>query len=137
MSSGFGPGFQDARSKLFRAEYAAFSLAIIAYLVWQSIYLGGIDWLQVIFWVAFPDLISFIPIGASSKRKDWPSWGPSLYNVFHTMLIWGVAFVGFWVILGHVYWPLLGWLGHITVDRAVGFTLRVRPSPLIASDSSA
>lgn len=22
------------------------------------------------------------------------------------------------------YWPLLGWLGHITMDRAVGFALR-------------
>src|SRR5690348_16067476 len=106
MSSGFGPGFQDARSKLFRAEYAAFSLAIVSYLVWRSIYLGGIDWLQVIFWVAFPDLVSFIPIGGSSKRKDWPSWGPDLYNFFHTMLTWGVAFVLSWIILGQIYWPL-------------------------------
>jgi hypothetical protein len=124
MSSGFGPGFQDARSKLFRLEYAAASIAIVGYLVWRSVYLGGVDWLQVIFWVAFPDLASFIPIGASSKRREWPPWGAKLYNVFHTVLIWGIAFAASWLALGVVYWPLFGWLGHITVDRAVGYTLR-------------
>jgi Domain of unknown function (DUF4260) len=124
MSSGFGPGFQDARSKLFRLEYAAASIAIVGYLVWRSVYLGGVDWLQVIFWVVFPDLASFIPIGASSKRRDWPPWGAKLYNVFHTVLIWAVALAVSWLALGVVYWPLFGWLGHITVDRAVGYTLR-------------
>jgi hypothetical protein len=124
MSSGFGPGFQDARSKLFRLEYAAASIAIVGYLVWRSVYLGGVDWLQVIFWVVFPDLASFIPIGASSKRRDWPPWGAKLYNVFHTVLIWAVALAVSWLALGVVYLPLFGWLGHITVDRAVGYTLR-------------
>jgi hypothetical protein len=124
MSSGFGPGFQDARSKLFRLEYAAASIAIVGYLVWRSVYLGGVDWLQVIFWVVFPDLASFIPIGASSKRREWPPWGAKLYNVFHTVLIWGLAFAASWLALGVVYWPLFGWLGHITVDRAAGYTLR-------------
>jgi Domain of unknown function (DUF4260) len=124
MSSGFGPGFQDARSKLFRLEYAAASIAIVGYLVWRSVYLGGVDWLQVIFWVVFPDLASFIPIGASSKRRDWPPWGAKLYNVFHTVLIWAVALAVSWLALGVVYWPLFGWLGHITMDRAVGYTLR-------------
>jgi hypothetical protein len=124
MSSGFGPGFQDARSKFFRLEYAAASIAIVGYLVWRSLYLGGVDWLQVIFWVVFPDLASFIPIGASSKRREWPPWGAKLYNVFHTVLTWGLAFAASWLALGVVYWPLFGWLGHITVDRAVGYTLR-------------
>ena len=71
---------------------------------------------------------SFVPIGLSSKRREWPSWGASLYNVFHTILVWGGVFVVAWLALGSVYWPLLGWLGHITVDRASGYALRARPS---------
>lgn len=124
LSSEFGPGFQDARSKLYRAEYAAITFAILSYLVWRSIYLGGVDWLQFVFWAVFPDVAAFIPIGASSKRREWPSWGSSLYNFFHTLLIWGVAFAALSLALGVVYLPLFGWLGHITADRAVGYALR-------------
>jgi hypothetical protein len=77
---GFGPGFQDARSKLYRAEYAAATLALLAYLIYRSLYLGGLDWASMVFWIFFPDLVAFIPIGLSSKRKEWPSWGSYLYN---------------------------------------------------------
>jgi len=124
MSSGFGPGFQDARSGLYRTEYLAVSFTIFGYLLWRSLYVGGVDWLQVIFWVAFPDLVSFLAIGLSSKRREWPSWGPSVYNSFHTILVWGAAFAASWVASGAIYWPLFGWLGHITVDRASGYALR-------------
>ncbi|TLY05708.1 MAG: hypothetical protein E6K95_01145 [Thaumarchaeota archaeon] len=96
---GFGPGFQDARSTLHRAEYAAVTLALIGYLIWRSLYLGGLDWLQTIFWAFFPDLAAFIPIGASSKRRDWPSWGSNLYHLFHRVLVWGLAFAASWVFL--------------------------------------
>lgn len=129
MSSQFGPGFQSATSRLYRAEYAVASIAIIGYLIWRTFNLGGIDWLEVIFWAAFPDLAAFIPIGASSKRREWPSWGATLYDIFHTLLIPGIAFVVLWATLGFVYWPLFGWLGHITVDRASGYALRARPTP--------
>jgi hypothetical protein len=64
--SRFGPDFQDARSWLFRAEYSATLVAIVAYLIWRTFYIGGVDPLQVIFWVAFPDSVSLIVIGASS-----------------------------------------------------------------------
>lgn len=129
MSSQFGPGFQDATSRLYRVEYAAVTIAIIGYLIWRAFNLGGIDWLQVAFWAAFPDLAAFIPIGLSSKRREWPSWGATLYNTFHTILAWGVVFLGLWAALGGVYWPLFGWLGHITADRASGYALRARPVP--------
>jgi len=124
MSSGFGPGFQDARSVLYRTEYLAVSFAIFGYLLWRSLFVGGVDWLQVVFWVAFPDLVSFLAIGLSSKRREWPSWGSSVYNSFHTILVWGAAFAVSWIAFGAVYWPLFGWLGHITVDRASGYALR-------------
>ena len=128
MSPGFGPWFQDSRSKLYRAEYAAITLVILASLVWRAINLGGVDWIQLVFWATFPDLASFIPIGASSRRKEWPAWGSALYNFFHTILVWGGVFAASWLVLGSVYWPLFGWLGHITADRAVGYTLRARPT---------
>jgi len=96
--------------------------------IWRTFYLGGVDWLKVVFWAVFPDVVSFLGIGLSSKRKEWPSWGSNLYNFFHTFLVWGGALAISWIALGVVYWPLFGWLGHITVDRAVGYALRVRPS---------
>ncbi len=121
---GFGPGFQSASSKLYRAEYAAATAAILAYLVYRSLYSGGLDWLSTVFWVVFPDLTAFIPIGFSSKRRDWPAWGSRLYNTCHTALVWVVAFAASWYILGAPYWPILGWIGHIAADRAVGYGLR-------------
>jgi hypothetical protein len=133
---GFGPGFQDARSRLYRAEYAAISLTIVSYLIWRTVYAGGVDWLQVALWAIFPDIVAFVPIGASSKRREWPSWGSNLYNLFHTILVWAAAFAATWALSGVVYWPLLGWLGHITVDRAVGYGLRAKPQPSEAAGGS-
>jgi hypothetical protein len=127
MSSGFGPGFQDVRSSLYRAEYAAISATVFGFLTWRAVYSGGVDWFQVAFWVLFPDIVAFTGIGMSSRRKEWPSWGSHLYNLFHTILLWEVCFLVSWVAFGAPYWPLLGWLGHITLDRAVGYALRARP----------
>jgi hypothetical protein len=126
MSSAFGPGFQDARSPLYRAEYALIAFTILGYLLWRSFYSGGVDWFQVAFWVIFPDLAAFLPIGLSSKRREWPSWGSSVYNSFHTIILWGAVFAVSSAAFGAAYWPLLGWLGHITVDRAFGYGLRLR-----------
>jgi len=121
---GFGPAFQSASSKLYRLEYAAATVAILAYLVYRWLYLGGLDWPSTVFWMVFPDLAAFIPIGLSSKRKEWPKWGSYLYNISHTVLVWGLTFGAVWLVLGTPYWPIFGWLGHITTDRAVGYGLR-------------
>lgn len=125
----FGPGFQSADSRLYRAEYAAITVAILAYLFYRWLYLSGLDWPSTIFWVIFPDLAAFIPIGLSSKRRAWPQWGSHLYNVFHTFLTWSLAFVVLWFVFGTPYWPIFGWLGHITTDRAVGYGLRSSSVP--------
>jgi len=121
---GFGPGFQDARSRLYRAECAAITAVILAYLIYRWLYLGGLDWASTVFWIFFPDLVAFIPIGLSSRRKEWPAWGSYLYNTFHTLLVWGLVFAVLSSVVGTTYWPVLGWLGHITADRAVGYGLR-------------
>ena len=103
-------------------------MAIIAYLLWGTPHLSTLDWLQLVFWFLFPDLASFIPIGLSQNRRNWPSWGASLYDVFHTILVWGAVFVATWLASGVIYWPLAGWILHITVDRTSGYGLRARPS---------
>jgi hypothetical protein len=120
---GFGPGFQAAGSRLYRAEYGAVAAAIFAYLLYRWLYSGGLDWPSTVVWVLFPDLVAFIPIGLS-RRRDWPRWGSYLYNAFHTVLLWGLAFAIIWFVLGVPYWPMLGWLVHIAADRAMGFGLR-------------
>lgn len=86
--SGFGPGFQGAGSKLYRAEYAAATVVIFGYLVYRWLHLGGLDWPSTVFWMLFPDLVAFIPIGLSSRSKEWPAWGSHLYDVSHTFLVW-------------------------------------------------
>jgi hypothetical protein len=117
-------------SRLYRAEYGAAAVAIMSYLVWRTFYGGGVDWLQVVFWAAFPDLAAFIPIAASSQRREWPAWGPGLYNAFHTLLTWGVVFAALWLAFGSFYLPLLGWLLHIAADRASGYYLRASRTSL-------
>ena len=99
-------------------------MAILAFLVYTWRYQGGLDWPTTVFWILFPDLVAFIPIGLSSKRKEWPAWGSYLYDVSHSLLAWGLAFVASWLVLGAPYLPLLGWVGHITADRALGYGLR-------------
>jgi hypothetical protein len=39
-------------------------------------------------------------------------------------LTWGLVFATWSVATGAIYGALLGWAGHITADRAVGFYLR-------------
>jgi hypothetical protein len=127
-AGGFGPAFQPSGSRLYRAEYAAVTVAILAYLLYRWLYLGGLDWPSTVFWILFPDLLAFIPIGLSSKRREWPRWGSYLYNLTHTILMWGLAFAVLSLVFGAPYLPLLGWLGHITGDRAVGYGLRATKS---------
>jgi hypothetical protein len=136
-SKGFGPGYQGAGSRLYRAEYGAISIAIIGYLIWRGMFIGGVDVLQTFFWILFPDLVSFVPIGLSSKQREWPLWGAYLYDIGHNMIGWGVVFVVFWFAFGVPSWPLFGWLGHITVDRAIGYGLRELPSNETAVRSAA
>lgn len=68
----FGPEFLQISSWLYRAEYAVVSVVIASYLVWRAFFAGGIDLLQTFIWVIFPDLVAFVLIGLSSKRREWP-----------------------------------------------------------------
>ena len=125
----FGPGFQNIDSRLYRLEYAALLLVILGYTIFYALQSGAnptVFWLSVIFWAILPDLASFVPIGLRTSRatKEWPSWGATVYNMFHNMIVWGILFGVSGLLLRSWYIPLLGWLGHICADRAVGYYLR-------------
>ena len=129
----FGPPFQDARSKLYRSEYALISVAILVFLGWRYLQVPSLFFvLGIIFWAIFPDLAAFIPIGLSSSKRTWPRWGAFVYNFFHTILVWTSFFVIAWVIFKTPRWELLGWLGHITTDRAVGYGLREQKTKAVS-----
>lgn len=136
-----GPGFIRLGSWPYRLEYAAATIAILLVLfVWRLLILHELpatDVALVVFWVVWPDLASFLPIGLASRRsREWPRWGPTVYNVFHSLLVWAAVFVVWTLLSGQINWPLLGWAGHITADRAVGFYLRAPGEPSRASGTA-
>jgi Domain of unknown function (DUF4260) len=85
------------------------------------------DQLGVLFWVLLvgPDLGLIVApaFGPMPGRGLLPPRAVPVYNVFHTftipVLLWIVAWAA-----GIAAWPLLGWLIHISADRALGFGLR-------------
>ena len=94
------------------------------------------------FWGIFPDLFAFIipvlwffgsMIFGDVGFRDWPkpnhgeppqmngSWlfnvlAPSLYNVSHSLVIFAIVFIIFWLIFKHPHFELVGWLLHILAD---------------------
>ena len=134
----WGPGFLRLNSWIYRAEYGAATIAILALLLgWRWILLHDLplpSLLLVVFWAIWPDLAAFVPIGIASRGShDWPSWGPALYNSVHNLLLWGAVFLLWSFLAGQIVWPLLAWAGHITADRAVGFYLRSPKRPHTAT----
>ncbi len=121
-----GHGFLPLSSTLYRLEMLAITLATLVVLFyWRLFVVGDLNLPLTIFWILWPDLGSFIPIGlAMHGSKDWPSWGPRLYNTLHTFLAWIPVFTIWSLATNSVQWPLLGWAGHITADRTVGYYLR-------------
>jgi len=125
----WGPGFLRLNSGVYRAEYAAATVAILVVLFgWRWAILREFplsSLLLTIFFAIWPDLAAFVPIGLGSRGSGaWPSWGPALYNSVHNFLLWGAVFVIWSAATGEIAWPLLAWAGHITADRAAGYYLR-------------
>lgn len=121
-----GPGFLRLGSTPYRLEMLLVTLAILVLLFyWRLFVVRDLNLPLTIFWIVWPDLGSFIPIGlAARSSKDWPSWGPRLYNALHTFLVW-IPVLAIWSLAtGSIQWPVLGWAGHITADRSVGYYLR-------------
>lgn len=125
----WGPAFLRLSSWPYRLEYGIATVALLGLLFgWRLVVLHALDPTESVLsivWFVGPDLVAFLPIGIASRtRGTWPKWGSTLYNVPHSLLTWAAVF-GTWSLLAHgVVWPLLGWAGHITMDRAAGFQLR-------------
>jgi len=122
-----GPGFLRLNSIAYRLEMLLITIILLIVLFyWRLFVVKDLNLLSTVFWIIFPDLASFIPIGLAMRRaKEWPNWGSGLYNLFHTLLVW-IPVLAIWSVLsGAIQWPLLGWAGHITADRSVGYYLRV------------
>jgi len=121
-----GPGFLRLNSMTYRLEMVLITIILLVVLFyWRLFVVKDLNLLETVFWIIFPDLASFIPIALSMRgAKEWPRWGPGLYNFFHTLLVWAPVFVSWSLLSGAIQWPLLGWAGHITADRSVGYYLR-------------
>ena len=107
------------------------ALHVIEYAV-IAIVLAAIAWLRgaelgVLFWVLLvaPDIGLVVAplLGPMTIRGAIPPRAVPLYNVAHTFtvpVVIGVILFFTWI----PPWPLLGWLIHISADRALGFGLR-------------
>jgi len=121
-----GPGFLRLNSIAYRLEMLLITIILLIVLFyWRLFVVKDLNLLSTVFWIIFPDLASFIPIGlAMHGAKEWPRWGSGLYNFLHTFLVWIPIFAIWSIFSGAVQWPILGWAGHITADRSVGYYLR-------------
>ncbi len=124
----FGPAFAGLSAWPYRLEMAlAFLGLLVVLFYWRLFVVGDLDVPVTVFWLLWPDLLAFIPIGlAMRKTTTWPSWGPVLYNIPHSFLVWLAVFAVWSLVAGAIVWPLLGWAAHISVDRATGYYLRAR-----------
>ena len=85
------------------------------------------DQLGVLFWVLLvgPDigLVVAPALGPMPGRGRLPPRAVPIYNALHTYTVPVLLWIGAWATsIGP--WPLLGWLIHISADRALGFGLR-------------
>jgi hypothetical protein len=129
VSPRWGLGFLPLDSWIYRLEYLVGFLAIAWILIgWQWVIVKNLSAQAVglsVFWFIWPDLAAFLPIGIAQRgKREWPSWGATLYNVLHNFLSWSMVFVSWYALAGSFPWPLLGWAAHLTMDRAAGFNLR-------------
>ncbi len=121
-----GPGFLRLNSMAYRLEMLLITIILLVVLFyWRLFVVKDLNLLGTVFWIIFPDLASFIPIGLAMRgAKEWPSWGPVVYNFFHTLLVWIPVFAIWSILSGAVQWTLLGWEGHITAERSIEYYLR-------------
>ena len=109
---------------IHQVEYAMLFAALVGLAVWQRDEL--VPW---VFWplLLMPDVLGYIPaslMGTAPEKGALPPRGVWLYNLWHTYVLPLAIGAALTVITGVVPWSLLGWLIHLTLDRALGFGLR-------------
>jgi Domain of unknown function (DUF4260) len=110
---------------------SARAIHVVEYVVLAVAFAGAAyvqrDQLGVLFWVFLvgPDigLVVAPAFGPMPGRGSIPPGAVPVYNLFHTYTIPVLLWIGAWA-TGIAPWPLLGWLIHISADRALGFGLR-------------
>jgi uncharacterized protein DUF4260 len=110
---------------------SARAIHVVEYVVLAVVFAGAAyvqrDQLGVLFWVLLvgPDigLVVAPAFGPVPGRGSIPPRAVPIYNLFHTYTIPVLFWIGASA-AGNGPWPLLGWLIHISADRALGFGLR-------------
>ncbi len=71
----FGPDFARLSAWPYRLEMAlAFLGLLVVLFYWRLFVVGDLDVPVTVFWLLWPDLLAFIPIGlAMRKTTTWPS----------------------------------------------------------------
>jgi hypothetical protein len=102
-------------------EYVVMT-AVLAWVAWmQRDQLGSLFWVLLV----APDLGLVVApaLGPMPGRGRLPPRAVLVYNLFHTYVIPVLLWLGA-LAVGIAPWPLLGWLIHISADRALGYGLR-------------
>src|SRR5437870_13557137 len=83
-----GPGFLRLNSIAYRLEMLLITIILLIVLFyWRLFVVKDLNLLSTVFWIIFPDLASFIPIGLPMHEpKKWPRWGPGFSTFLHTSL---------------------------------------------------
>jgi len=132
----WGPAFLRLTAWPYRLEMAVFTIGLIAVLVWRFV-VGDLNVVATVFWFLWPDLVAFVPIGVAVRGgRRWPSWGPALYNAAHSFLVVVPVIAVGTILAGRIEWAILGWAGHITLDRAVGYHLRARNAVAVGNQGT-
>jgi len=107
------------------------AIHVVEYVV-LALVLAGIAYLQrdqlgVLFWILLvgPDIGLVVAplLGPMPGGGRLPARAVPIYNAFHTVTVPVLLWVGA-LAAGIAPWPLVGWLIHISADRALGFGLR-------------
>jgi hypothetical protein len=103
-----------------------------------------------VFFGIFPDILAFTPLwiyifyNAFIRHQGFRFLSPEdnapafpldrlthgLYNISHSLVIWGVVFAVTWVLIKRVPWVLLGWALHICID-IFSHNSRFYPTPFL------
>ncbi|MBI4276464.1 hypothetical protein HY629_01345 [Candidatus Uhrbacteria bacterium] len=86
------------------------------------------DWLWAIFFGVMPDFVAFGPFFIEEFREHAtlfrhhevsliPTYVYMMYNLGHSLVVFGLVFTLVWWLRGRrVWWPLGGWALHVLLD---------------------
>ncbi len=118
------PQFAPITHWVYRLEYGLLALGILVALYARHTLFADLDLGMTLLLALLPDVV-FLAILPAMKHGHWPTWGASLYNATHNYGTWFLLMIAGFFVTGGLYWPLWAWALHISVDRVIGFNLRI------------